>query len=216
MRSFCAVFAPVVLMAALAVPAEGLLIQQVEPDASLAEAQFQVFDRGDHIQVDLMKEFKDPFMMGSPLVLQFILEDGDAGKEIRLYHLVDMGGPAEEMLGEAVLNSTGLDWLDYHVLLVNVAPNSIPQLPQFADAAFSNPSGVVADYFGSPVAATEDHLDFAGGPLPSGLGMYVDGIVITHNGVPNGVFYLKQIPTPEPAVLSLLAAGALLLTRRRK
>lgn len=210
MRSFavlCALFAIVFVLPG---QAGALLIEQVEPDNSLAEASWSIDLAGDQIEVDLTKQFKSPEMMGCPLVLVFTLEAGDAGRDIWLTHDGGLGD-----VGEEVFNLTEVDWVDFHFVLVNVSPGFPAPLPQYAGAAFTDLGGVTSDVFGDPVSAGPTQIDFAGGPVPDQGVVHFSGIHISHNGTVGGAFYLKEIPTPEPVTLCMLLAGAALLRRRR-
>lgn len=210
MRSFAVLSALLATVFVLPGQAGAVLIEQIEPDNSLAEASWNIDLVDDHIEVDLTKQFKSPEMMGCPLVLVFTLEDGDAGKDIWLTHNGGLGD-----VGEEVFNLTDEDWVDFHFVLVNVSPDFPPPLPQFAGAAFTDLGGVTSDVFGDPVSAGPAQIDFAGGPVPNQGVVHFSGIHISHNGAVGGVFYLKEIPTPEPVTLWVLLAGAALLGRRR-
>jgi len=188
----------------IAGPASALVIKQVEPDASWAAADWAVNLVGDHIEVSLQKEFKVPEMVGAPLVLEFTLQDNDLGKDIYLVHAGD---------GEEVINSTGLAWGDFHFVLVN--PPQVPFLPPPAGATFVELSGVSSDLFGAPAAASGSQIDFLGGPVPAGGVVHFSGIRIAHSGGEGAVFYLKEIPTPEPGSFAIVCFGAGVLLFRR-
>lgn len=181
------------------------IVTQVEPAASLALAEITVRDMGTHIELDLYKHFYSSQMMGSPLVLQVVLTQADAGKDI---WLVNGAG------GERVENATGVNWTDFHFVLANVAAGWPQPLPQFADARFVT-GQVSSDVFGVPALMTNTQIDFLGGPLVSGSFATFSGIRISHNGAVDGTFYLKEIPTPEPASLGLMLLGGLAMLRRR-
>jgi len=206
MHRLLRLFAVALGVAALAAPAEALVIKQIEPHSSLASSVININDLGGRIEVDLTKDFTDPSMVGSPLILEFTLEASDAGKDIWLVHGAD---------GEEVANNTGVDWTDFHFVLANV-PAGLPAfLPQNAAAEFVDLGGVSSDVFGAPASAAADQIDFEGGPVASGGVVHFSGIHISHNDAVNGIFYLKEIPTPEPAALSLLLVGGALVVWRR-
>ena len=204
----CITLSVAVLMAWLVDPAGALVITQVDPDESLAIATWSITTETDHLEVDLLKEFYSPDMLYHPVILQFTLEAGDIGKTIWLVH-DDSGSD----VGESVLNDTGVTWNDYHILLANLPTG----MPQYAGASFIDLSGVTSDLFGSPVSSDSDEINFAGGPVADGQTVHFSGIRIDYNDVIGGVFYLKQIPTPEPTCVALLALGGVgLFIRRRR
>ena len=193
-------------VAAIGGSAGAVTIKQLQPDESWADAHWTVTAFSDRIEVDLTKDFKVPNMVDSPLVLEFTLDGNDLNKDI---HLVHGAG------GEEVTNNTGLAWYDYHFVLVNSAAGMPSFLPQDPEARFTNLGNITSDRF-SNVAADANQIHFTGGTVPDGNQVHFSQIRITHNGVNNGVFYLKEIPTPEPAALTLLAAGASVLLKRRR
>jgi len=195
---------PALVLVMLVGSASALVIKQLEPDDSWAAADWSVGLVGDHIEVDLQKEFKSPEMVGSPLVLEFTLEANDIGKDIYLVHGQD---------GEEVINATGVPWSDFHFVLVNLP--QVPFLPPPADAAFVDLAGVTSDVFGTPSAAGASQIDFLGGPVSAGGVVHFSGIHIAHNDTEGAVFYLKEIPTPEPGSFAVVCFGAGVLLFRR-
>ena len=211
MRSLSRVVICVTAATACAIPASAVTITQTTPavDSNWVDVIWSSSQVGGHIEVDLQKAFNTPGMMGSPVVLEFELDEGDLGREIWIVH--DGGGGND--VGEEVLNNTGVIWWDYHLYLVNIP--DIPSWP-FADAEFVTDANLVtSDAFGDPDQLTADRIDFSGGPVPDGNAVHFTGIRITHNGTEGDIFYLKQIPTPEPGTLLLLAAGAVAVIGRR-
>ena len=198
--------------ATFALPASAVTITQLTPavDSNWVDVAWSSAAVGGHIEVDLQKAFNVPEMMGNSVLLQFTLDEGDIGKEIWIVH---DGGDGNDV-GEAVLNNTGVTWWDYHLYLVNVP--AFPSSP-FADAKFVTDADLVtSDAFGDPDLLTVERIDFSGGPVLDGNGVHFTGIRITHNGSEGDIFYLKQIPTPEPGTLLLLATGTLAVVRKRR
>jgi hypothetical protein len=193
----------------LAAPAGAMIITQLGPDPSVAEATWSEQCGGDHNEVDLTKVFKDPAAMDEPLVLKFTV---GYGEEYGLTWVVHY--EADDDVGEEVTNLTGEAWWDYHFMLVNVPADSTD--PLFADARFVELDGVTSDVFGDPVSISPYQIDFVGGPVEDQGVVHFSGIHIAHNGVEGAVFYLHQIPTPEPTTLALLLAPALVALRRRR
>lgn len=203
------------LLAAVAAPAKALVITQTEPDATWAKAfvQAPVVVNG-HIEVGLSEEFYADSKVNSPLTLQFRLEAADAGMDIWIVNHNNGSDP-----NQSVLNLTGKPWNHFEFLLVNTSSF----LPNYCNATLLNPSGVVSDAFGSPTDAGNDpvnnygYIDYNGPWLFSGSNVDFAGIEIAHESITNGVFYLKEIPAPEPATMALMFVGAgALLTRWRK
>ena len=130
---------------------------------------------------------------------------------------------------EIITNSTGVDWTDFHIEVLNDG-----------DAAF-NPALTDASGFGGGFSTSPfDHQMFGDGDTSFwvdgfGLGagggdaiveagdvwfpgigpgeLYID--VTTQPSAPFTLFALKETPTPEPATCLLMLVGAAILARRR-
>jgi hypothetical protein len=208
-----------VVLAALvlwAPQAGAVMITQLEPDDSYADADWTISNdpNASVILVGLRVEYFKPEMIGSPVLLQFVLDANDLDqtggpKAIELVNYADFDDP-----NMTAINSTGVDWTDFHILLVNVPT----YLAEYAAADFTDIQTVDSDPFGAPTTANGERLEFDGATLSDGgSAALFRGVTMSHNGTEGGVFYIKLIPTPEPAALALLAAGAaVIVTRRRR
>lgn len=125
---------------------------------------------------------------------------------------------------EIIVNSTGADWTDFHMDLLDTG-----------DAAF-DPAATLASGGGGPIGWTiapfnqaqfvlgNTRLDIFDGVVPNG-GIWFPGDGATDGQLwidvnprataPFTTFTLKETPTPEPTTLALLALGGLLLRRKR-
>jgi hypothetical protein len=186
----------------------GLTITQSTPDTSLANADWAIsYPSSTVVAVGLKIDFLKPETLNSPVTLQFVIDSADVGlaapKEIQLVNFFNAADP-----NAVATNLTGVPWTDFHFILVNV--------PLFsAGASFSNFAGTSSTPWGAPVVANATNLDFAGAVVASGSAADFTGITIDYNNTAGRVFYLKIVPTPEPATLTLLAVGAVALLRRR-
>jgi hypothetical protein len=177
------------------------IIAQVNPSTSLADSTWSATDEPSDVKIDLVTNFKDPAMLGSPLMLKFTLEANDVGKPIWLVH--GAGGTEAQ-------NNTGPAWNGFDMLLVNVSS----VLPQYAGAGFDTTKTITSDKFSS-VSVVADRIEFTGGTVANGTAVQFSNIWITHSGEAGDVFYLKQIPVPEPATLAVIALGGLGVLARR-
>ncbi|HUT59085.1 MAG TPA: PEP-CTERM sorting domain-containing protein [Phycisphaerae bacterium] len=200
----------------LAPQAGAVMITQLDPDDSYADADWTISNEPNAsvILVGLRVEYFKPEMIGSPVLLQFVLDANDldlsgAPKDIHLVNYGDLDDP-----NVSLINSTGVTWEDFHVLLVNVPT----YLAEYAAAGFTDLAGVDSDPFGTPTVSASDRLGFDGATLSDrGSEALLRGVHVEHNGTDGGVFYIKLIPTPEPATLALLVVGAAaIVTRRRR
>jgi hypothetical protein len=182
-------------------PAGAAVVVQVDPDESLAEANWVVIAEANYIKLDLTKHFKSPEMLDTPIKLKITLEANDVGKPLWIVHGTG---------GEEVLNSMCVTWTSYEMLIANVSQ----QLPQYAGAAFDTSKAVTSDKF-ITVVMDSDSIDFSGGTVANGETVHLSGIWITHTGGAGDVFYLKEMPVPEPMTLGLLALGGLGVLGRR-
>jgi hypothetical protein len=117
-----------------------------------------------------------------------------------------------QIVDEALGNSTGLDWDAFRNIL---APGANVSFNQALSATYSIAPFTTRTYNGS-----SSEVVYAGGIVPDGS-TWIPGVpdgelVIDANLSAPGpiVFTLKEIPTPEPASLALLALGSVLLRRR--
>jgi hypothetical protein len=119
---------------------------------------------------------------------------------------------------EIISNSTGEDWLDFHLELIGDAAT-------FDDVATANSGGPgpigfsINPFTGAVFSDDFKRLDVSGGVVPDGYSwfpgvaggqLWID--VITGDGV---TFTLRETPTiPTPSSLALLAIGGLVLIPR--
>lgn len=117
-------------------------------------------------------------------------------------------------LTKTVTNMTSFDWLDFHMTLTPISgPGelAVDQIDVFSDGfsisqVMSNPDGSFMIWF---------FVDqFKAGDIPIGFGDDTT-FEITFSVTDDLLFNLEQHPTPEPAGLFLLAAGGLLIRRKR-
>jgi hypothetical protein len=92
-----------------------------------------------------------------------------------------------------------------------------PVFPEYVNVSFTNLGNVTSDRFGLPAQALAGRIDFAGATVLSGQTVHFRNIRIAlpSNAQEGDVFYLKQIPTPEPTALAVILLGGLVLLRRR-
>jgi hypothetical protein len=124
---------------------------------------------------------------------------------------------------ESVSNQTGQDWTDFHWALVDggsVWFDKAASTP-FNVSPFTNSTYI--DLFGFNDGNSYNNLNVDGGVVPAGTSFFPglggsDGeLVITFDlASSNDSFNLKEFPTPEPAVLAMLAFGGVAVLRRRR
>ena len=121
---------------------------------------------------------------------------------------------------EIISNSTGADWLDFHLELIGDAAT-------FDDVATASsggpgPIGFSVDPFTNAVFSGDlKRLDISGGVVPDGSSWFpgVAGGQLWIDVVPGGgtTFTLRETPSiPAPGAAALAAIGAAMLTRRRR
>jgi hypothetical protein len=174
-----------------------------------------------NIRLELLKEFNstsfDATNQGDALFLKFTLVDPCA-PNFR---------PNIMIWDERIINNTGRDWTDFHIILSTRVPTN----------SDGNGSSVAFDpaYIFTPTqynpfqsigydpAAPTTNLNMENGVLPSDGKQYAFGgaggghlRIVTE--LPRGEsFWLKEFPTvPEPASLILLALGTLPLILKRR
>ena len=170
--------------------ADAIVVTQLSPTASLAQLDSYAPSSSGWA---LQKTFHEFLFDSSPviLVLQIEVEDGDDVIAI----------------DELVTNDTGVTWTDYHLILAN-----FDGTPVDANAAFDPAS--VSNLAFADVAADGEQIFLSGGTIDPGAEFSLE-FVINTDGAPGTGFLLKQYATPEPVALVLLAAGALIVRRRR-
>ncbi|MBN2211121.1 MAG: PEP-CTERM sorting domain-containing protein [Sedimentisphaerales bacterium] len=195
----------------------------------------QLFDFGvddENIWLELDKEFTGGFDqrgVGDSIILRFSLADPCAVN----YR------PNIVIRDERVMNSTGVEWSDFHIAL-GINPNVSPLQkwgfdPDYifapaADNPFESIAFDSASWQGTPYGSYNstplklDMFDTDGQGLPDDDSYYIFGgsssghlRIVTSGMVPGDYLILKEWPTiPEPATLSLLALGAMGLLRRKR
>jgi len=144
--------------------------------------------------------------------------DGQGGQAglAALVKVTLQAGASFILTDEIITNNTGVDWLDFHVLVI-------------PDTGVLDVTGeVVNGNAFTNMVKSPNQLDFDGGVFPSGVSKTLflsdagDPIIFS-NPATSGVttFYIKEWPTvPEPATMGMLAigglAGVVLRRRRRK
>lgn len=123
---------------------------------------------------------------------------------------------------EIITNSTGADWTDFHFELLDGGDAVFDTSSVFDTTPFNNqffsPDGTefTVDGFGLGPGGTDAIIPDGAVWFP-GNGAFDGELIINvtpHAQAPFAVFTLKETPTPEPASLLLLLAGAALLRRR--
>ncbi len=170
---------------------------------------------GDAVVIEIQKRFvgePDEFGLMQPMYVEFIKDSETALNKIII-------------TDEFITNDTTMPWIDFHIELAVSISNpeagfsrqSVPSGDQFSLVAIGNPSG----YNGLPTKIT-----FASGLVPNnppGQDDFRPGydsgammIIVDPDMEVGQRILLKEYPTiPEPATLVLLAAGTLVLLRRR-
>ena len=171
-------------------------------------------DTGSHfVLIEIAKMFTDPPVNGqfSPISIDFTVNPGHTRSVPLLVVLND----------EVVENNTGVDWTDYHWSIEGDAAFWISATDDsnFDIAPFTNATWTPHPTWGSDYASG---LDVDGGTVSSGStffpGSSASGMLFIEvdTSVSDPSFTLTQNPTPEPATLIFLAAGLLLLLKRKR
>ena len=122
---------------------------------------------------------------------------------------------------EIITNSTGVDWTDFHMLLVD-GGNAV--FDPARTTGGDGPIGWTIDPFQQAQFTTPELLDIWDGVVPNGTQWNpgdgaTDGLLfidVTLGGEGNfTTFTLKETPTPEPASLALMLIGGAMVLRRR-
>ena len=171
----------------------------------------------DFLVIQISKDFTEPPGVGGVFpsqLIDFQQIDEDANTVPRIV-----------VADESITNLTGVDWTDYHWAIldagdawINVPLSQGWTTDPFTNKTFSDPWNV----FNDPDKATDlladegvvyNNSSFFPGAGPSDGELVID----VDLGVVDPVsFTFKQFPTPDPATLSLLALGGLLVMRRRR
>ena len=126
---------------------------------------------------------------------------------------------------EIIANSTGVDWTDFHIDLLNGLDAWFDEV-QTGQSGGPGPIGFYIGPFTEAAFTSPRRLDISGGVVAGGQvwfpgdgaanGQLWIGVVSAPSGAPGTLFTLKETPTPEPGSLALLGLGGLAVIRRRR
>ena len=126
---------------------------------------------------------------------------------------------------EIILNSTGADWTDFHLDLLDGQDVAFDPAATLA-AGGGGPLGwSIAPFTQAQFSGDLQRLDITGGTVSDGATWFPgDGAsdgqlwinAVVQQSQPFTVCTLKATPPPEPGTLSLLALGTMAMIRRRK
>ena len=125
---------------------------------------------------------------------------------------------------EIITNSTGVDWDDFHIDLLDGPDVAFDPEATLASGG-AGPIGWTIDPFTEAAFSGDlQRLDIWGGVVPAGQPWFPgDGVsngqlwisVVPKVNQPYTIFTLTETPTPEPATLALLGLGFIAVMRRR-
>ena len=126
---------------------------------------------------------------------------------------------------EIITNSTGFDWTDFHIDLLDGEDVAFDPAASLASGGGGPIGWTIAPFTTAQFTTDLQRLDIAGGIVSDG-GLWFPGDgasdgqlwinMLVQESQPYTVFTLKETPTPEPATLSLLAIGGIAMMRRRR
>lgn len=128
------------------------------------------------------------------------------------------------ILDEIITNSTGVDWTDFHMVLVDGGDAAFDPIATLNSGGDPPIGWTIAPFTQAAFSDGNMRLDISGGVVPNGTQWFPgdgasDGTLfiatVPHAAEPFTVFTLKETPTPEPGTLVALGLAALAVRRRR-
>lgn len=169
---------------------------------------------GDTVLIQKSAEFTqgpDQFGLFPSIPITFTQKEPDAVPNIGI-------------LDEIITNSTGVDWTDFHMILVDGGDAAFDPNATMNSGGDPPIGWTIAPFTQAAFSDNNMRLDIYGGVVPNGSQWFPgngisDGTLfiktVPHEQAPFTVFTLKETPTPEPGTLAALLLGGLLLRRRR-
>ena len=231
LRKTATVAAAVVVFALAALPAPAAALSVPADVVNLGAGWQASWDGSLHGLVDV-----NATVVGDTLFIQKFCDfrQGPVNEVIPpiLIQFQQIAYPAAEHIvidDEALINSTGVTWTDFHIELVDPSGGTVFDPVKTAASGGTGPIGWTVEPFELAVFSSNlKRLDIWGGQVPSGTTWFPgdgahDGqlwIDLTPGPNNSGYFVLVEQPTttgiPEPATLSLLALGGLALLKRKR